>query len=106
MLTPRTVGFQEQKLLFTVAVYQLRNFSVNEDQHLPKKIEEEEEKKKERKNDTRTRPDGANKLGATVDSDHYPIDCRLTDINTCPRVAVSTPEITQYLLKRKCELVC
>jgi len=66
----------------------------------------QKKKKKKKKNGSCTRPNGANKLGATVDSDHYPIDCRLTDLNICPRGADSTPEITQYLLKRKCELVC
>jgi hypothetical protein len=38
-----------------------------------KKIEEE-------KSGTCTRPNGADKSVATVDSDHYPIDCRLTDL--------------------------
>jgi len=38
-----------------------------------KKIEEE-------KSGTCTRPDGADKSVATVDSDHYPIYCRLTDL--------------------------
>jgi hypothetical protein len=49
------------------------NFSVNEGQRLLQKIEEGE-------SDTCTRPDGTNKSVAAVDSDCYPIDCRLPDL--------------------------
>jgi hypothetical protein len=71
----KDLGFSVREITLYSDSISLRNFSVNEGQHLPKKIEVE-------KSGTCTRSSGADKSVGTVDSDNYPIDCRLTDLCT------------------------